>query len=80
MAQPMGEYTLECLNSQYAWGFCQLDLTGPFHCRGIVNSRQTKKIWAIIIEDVNSGAVHLDVVEDYSTTAVLSALRRFGNP
>ena len=79
LTQPMGEYTLEGLNSNYAWGFCQLDLLGPFHCRGMVNARSTKKIWGIIIEDVNSGAVHLDVVEDYSTPAVLSALRRFGN-
>ena len=75
----MGEFTLDLLNSKVAWGFCQLDLFGPYHCRGSVNARQTKKIWGMIIEDVNSGAVHLDVVEDYSTSAVLSSLRRFGN-
>ena len=32
-----------------------------------------------MIEDVNSGAVHLDVVSDYSTNAVLMSLRRFGS-
>ena len=32
-----------------------------------------------MIEDVNSGAVHLDVVSDYSATAVLVSLRRFGS-
>ena len=79
ISQPMGEYTLECLSSKYAWGFCQLDLFGPYHCRDSINARRTKKIWGMIIEDVNSGAVHLDVVEDYSTPAVLSTLRRFGN-
>ena len=31
------------------------------------------------MEDVNSGAVHLDVVSDYSTNAVLLTLRRFGS-
>ena len=75
----MGEFTLDLLNAKVALGDCQLDLFGPYHCRGSVNARQTKKIWGMIIEDVNSGAVHLDVVEDYSTSAVLSSLRRFGN-
>ena len=40
---------------------------------------QQKKIWGLVIEDVNSGAVHLDVVSDYSTVAVLMSLRRFGS-
>ena len=60
MAQPMGEYTLECLNSQYAWGFCQLDLTGPFHCRGIVNSRQTKKILSMFGSSVGENLENVD--------------------
>ena len=79
ISQPMGEFSAECLNSMVAWGFCQLDLFGPFFCRDSVNARRTKKTWGMIIEDVNSGGVHLDVVEDYSTSAVLSTLRRFGN-
>ena len=33
----------------------------------------------MVIEDVNSGAVHLDIVQDSSTNAVLSTLRRFGS-
>ena len=56
-----------------------MDLFGPFHCRGDVNPRTTKKTWGLVIEDVNSGAVHLDVVSDYSTNAVLMSLRRFGS-
>ena len=43
------------------------------------NPRTTKKTWAVVIEDVNSGAVHLDIVQDYTTNAVLSMLRRFGS-
>ena len=31
-----------------------------------------------MIEDVNSGAVYLDIVQDYSTQAILMTLRRFG--
>ena len=45
---------------------------------GDVNPRTTKKTWAVVIEDANSGAVHLDIVQDYSTQAVLMTLRRFG--
>ena len=54
-----------------------MDLTGPYACKSDVIARATKKTWVVIIEDVNSGAVHLDVVSDYSTDAVLCSLRRF---
>ena len=62
-----------------AWAYCQMDLLGPFICRSDVNARSTKKIWGMLIEDTNSGAVYIDIVLDYSTTAVLLTLRRFGS-
>ena len=76
--QPLGDFTYDRLIKSYTWGYCQLDLFGPFSCRGDVNPRTTKKTWAVVIEDANSGAVHLDIVQDYSTQAVLMTLRRFG--
>ena len=76
---PMGGIPADQLKQPVAWGYCQMDLFGPFHCRGDVNPRTTKKTWGLVIEDVNSGAVHLDVVSDYSTDAVLLSLRRFGS-
>jgi hypothetical protein len=78
MRQPMGEFPEDRLQQLLVWGICQLDLFGPFLCRGDVNPRTTKKIWGLLIEDVNSGAVHIDVVTDYSTEAVIMALVRFG--
>ena len=42
--QPMGEIPEDQLKQPFAWGHCQMDLTGPFHCRGEVNLRTTKKI------------------------------------
>ena len=54
-------------------------MVGPISCRGDVNPRTTKKIWGLVIEDVNSGAVYIDVVSDYSTNAVLATMRRFGS-
>ena len=77
--QPMGEFPPEMLQNPVAWGFCQMDLFGPFECRSDVNKRSSKKTWAMIMEDVNSGAVHLDIIQDYSAEAVLFTLRRFGS-
>ena len=77
--QPCGEIPADRLQQPMAWGHCQLDLFGPLSCRGDVNPRTTKKTWGLIIEDVNSGAVHIDIVTDYSTNAVLMTMRRFGS-
>ena len=79
LSQPLGEIPAEQLKYPMAWGHCQMDIFGPYHCRSDVNARSTKKIWGIVIEDVNSGAVHIDVITDYSTNAVLMTLRRFGS-
>ena len=75
----MGDFPLELMKDSYAWSYCQLDLFGPFSCRGDVNPRTTKKTWGILIEDVNSGGVYIDIVQDYSTPAALLTLRRFGS-
>ena len=79
LTQPLGEIPADQMKEPVAWGHCQMDLFGPFHCRGDVNPRTTKKTWGVVVEDVNSGAVHLDVVSDYSTNALLMTLRRFGS-
>ena len=79
LSQVMGDIPDSRLVNPVAWGYCQLDLFGPFSCRGDVNPRTTKKTWALVVEDANSGAVHLDIVQDYSANAVLSTLRRFGS-
>ena len=76
--QPMGELPEDRLKQPVAWGYCQMDLMGPFSCRGDTNKRATVKTWGMLIEDTNSGAVYIDIVHDYSTSAVLLALRRFG--
>ena len=78
MRQPMGMLPEDRLNFPISWGSVQLDLLGPFSCRGDVNPRTTKKTWGMLIEDVNSGAVYIDVVSDYSAAAVIMTLVRFG--
>ena len=69
----MGEFSDDILKNPVAWGCCHMDLLGPFKCKGDVNLRTTKKTWGIVIKD--SGAVHFDIVQDYSTNAVLLSMR-----
>ena len=59
------------------WGQVELDLFGPFVCRSDVNKRSSKKIWGIVFVDINSNAVHCDIVLDYSAKEVVNALSRF---
>ena len=79
LSQAMGDIPEKRFADLKPWGYCQIDLLGPFTCRGDVNARSSKKTWAIIVEDVNSGAVHIDVVSDYSADAVIMAMWRFGS-
>ena len=79
LQQPLGPIPIERLLQPVAWGHVELDLCGPFECRGEFNPRSKVKIWGIIMEDKNSGAVHADIVIGYSASAVLAALRRFGS-
>ena len=79
LSQAMGNIPAARFQDLKPWGYVQIDLFGPFSCRGDVNARASKKTWAIIVEDVNSGAVHLDVVSDYSADAVIMSMWRFGS-
>ena len=46
-------------------------------CRSDINKRATMKVWGMVLVDKNSGAVHCDVVLDYSAQETLKTLRRF---
>merc|ERR1712105_464919 len=77
MSQTMGQRSMEFSQEPSVWKHVEIDLMGPFLCHGEKNPRVTLKKWAIVIEDVYSGAVHCDVVEDYSANAVIATLRKF---
>ena len=77
--QVMGDIPKTQLINQVAWGEVELDLFGPFSCRGEVNKRTTKKVWGMVVVDRNSGAVHCDIVLDYSSEETVKALRRFAS-
>ena len=79
IGQIMGNVPADRLIQPVAWGQVQLDLFGPFWCKSDVNKRSSKKVWGMILVDVNSKAMHCDIVLDYSSQEVIKTLRRFGN-
>ena len=78
IVQVMGGIPKERLEDPVVWGQVELDLMGPFLCRSDVNKRSTIKVWVAVLEDKNCGAVHCDILLDYSAAAVVMMLRRFG--
>ena len=79
MKEEMGLLPEEVLKEREAWGRVQLDLFGPMVVKSDVKARTTMKVWGIVVEDVASGAVYLDVLRDYSAGEVMVVLRRFGS-
>ena len=77
LQQPLGPIPPDRLLQPTAWGQVEVDLMGPFVCRGEKNPRSSIKVWGLVAIDVNSGASHVDILHDYSTSAVLLTLRRF---
>ena len=75
--QAMGGIPSQQVINPMAWGEVEMDLFGPFLCRGEANKRSTIKVWGVVIVDRNSGAVHCDVVMDYGAQEVIKTLRRF---
>ena len=49
---------------------------GPFCCKSDINKKTTLNVWGVVIQDVFSGAVHIDIM-DYSALSVLVMLKRF---
>ena len=52
MSQRMGQRKMEFLESPKVWQQVEIDLHGPFNCRGDRNPRTTVKIWGAVIQDV----------------------------
>ena len=77
--QTMGTIPEHQLVQPVAWGHVEIDLFGPFVCRSDVQKRSTCKVWGMVMVDRNSGAVHCDVVRDYSAQELIKSLRRFAS-
>ena len=77
--QLMGPIPDSLMSEPMVWSHVETDLFGPFVCRSDVNKRSTIKVWGIVIVDKLSGAVHCDVLMDYSSQEVFKAFRRFSS-
>ena len=55
----------------------ELNLCTPWSYKS--DKQATMKGWGTVIKDKNSGAVHCDMVLDYSAQEVIKMLRRFGS-
>ena len=62
LKEVMGEIPKEVMEQGEAWECVQLDLMGPFQVRSDVNTRSRMKVWGMVLEDVGSGSVHLEVL------------------
>ena len=76
VCQQMGGVPKQVLFNPVAWGDLELDLFGPFTCRSNVNKRSTIKVWGLVVVDKASGAVHCDILMDYSAQETVKTLRR----
>ena len=77
--QEMGSIPGLQLVQPIAWGYVEMDLFGPIVCRSDVHKRSSIKVWGLVIVDKNSGAVHCDIMLDYSSQETIKALRRFAS-
>ena len=77
--QTMSPLPIERLKPSPAFNNVGLDYFGPFEAKGEVQQRVVRKCYGVIIVCLASGAVFLDLANDYSTEAFLLVLRRFAS-
>lgn len=75
--QVMGQLPEERLMPSPPWHSTAIDLFGPFKIRDQVKERTIGKCYGVLFNCMSTRAVHIDLVDDYSTEAFLLALRRF---
>lgn len=75
--QVMGQLPEERLMPSPPWHITAIYLFGPFKIRDQVKKRTIGKCYGVLFNCMSTRAVHIDLVDDYSTEAFLLALRRF---
>ena len=61
-----------CINPSYAYKDVGIDFAGSYHLK---SGRHEKKAWILILTDVRTRAVALDVMLDFTSTSLINALR-----
>ena len=79
MKQVMSTLPIERLKPCPTFSNVGVDYFGPFEAKGEVQQRITRKCYGVIIVCLSSGAVFVDLANDYSTEGFLLVLRRFAS-
>ena len=77
LKQKMGPLPEERFSPSLPFDSCMLDLFGPYLIQGEVNKRSSGKVWGVLLVDLVSRAVHIEVSSGYDTRSFLVAFRRF---
>ena len=78
LKQRMGQLLEErVMIGSLPWTAVCLDLLGLVTVKAMVNKRSWMKVWPLLLMCQMSGAIHLEVMHDYSTVAFLLQWWRF---
>ena len=77
--QIMGNLPIERIKPSPPFQTTGIDFFGPYQIRGEVQKRVRGKCFGVIFTCFVSRAVHCDITTDYSTDALMSAIRRFSS-
>ena len=73
----MGKLPIERLKPAPPFFHSMVDLFGPYSVKGEVNKRSTMKVYGVIITDLLTRAVYIDLAASYSTDSFLMVFERF---
>ena len=77
LQQQMGLLPLQRTRPSVPFTEIGLDFFGPLHIRGTVKARTTKKVYCLVIADMTSRAVHMELSDSMSTDDFLLAFRAY---
>ena len=77
LAQQMGDLPEEKFFRGKPWTNVCLDLAGPIEVRAMNNARSKLKTWSLLITCLNTGALAIHVMHQYSTSAFLIQWEHF---
>ena len=73
----MGKLPMERLKPAPPFYHSMVDLFGPYSVKAEVNKRSSMKVYGVIVTDLLTRAVYIDVAADYSTDSFLMVLQRY---
>ena len=78
-SQRISPLPIERIKPSPAFQNVGLDYFGPFEVKGEIQKRVRGKCYGVLFACDSSRAVHVDIVQNYTTDAFLQALRRFAS-